>query len=68
MHFLWINWFDVTFNLTAAIFLKIARNKEELQQEMSTTNQPSIVSPQPFFAHFSAVTSGARSFPRDSGN
>jgi hypothetical protein len=43
--------------LTPAIFLKTARNEEELQQEISSTHQTSIVSSQPYFARLTAATS-----------
>jgi Retrotransposon gag protein/Zinc knuckle len=47
----------LTTELTPAIFLKIARNEEELQQEISSAHQSSLVSPQPYFAHLTAATS-----------
>jgi len=42
--------------LTPAIFLKIARNEEELQHEISSSHQPSIVPSQPYFARLTAAT------------
>ncbi|CAM4801248.1 unnamed protein product [Rotaria magnacalcarata] len=41
---------------TPAIFLKIARDEEELQHEISSEQQPSITPPQPYFARFTAAT------------
>ena len=43
--------------LTPAIFLKIARNEEELQHEISSTHQSSIVSSQPYFTHLTTAIS-----------
>jgi hypothetical protein len=43
--------------LTPAIFLKIARNEEELQHEISSTQQSSTVPAQPYFARLTAATS-----------
>lgn len=47
----------LTTELTPAIFLKVARNEEELHQEISSAHQSSIVSPQPYFAHLTTATS-----------
>ena len=43
-------------SLTPAIFLKIARDEEELQNELSVEQQTTIIPPQPYFSRCIAAT------------
>lgn len=46
----------LTVDPTPAIFLKIARIEDELQHEMSSTHQSSVVPSPPYFAHLTTAT------------
>ena len=55
-----------TVDSTPAIFLKIARTEEELQHEISSAHQSSVVSAPPYFAHLTTATSTSAGPPQTS--